>query len=95
MGRKNKYNSFPARQQVPVGGLCLLCQCSRQIRKAARPFVQGKKLNNSLGFSAVFPILEPGMKFTGVNNITGEEETFEVRSVLIMQPHLSTVERIK
>lgn len=95
MGRKNKYNNFPPRKQVPVGGVCLLCQCSRQIRKAAEPFVQGKKISHALGFPANFPLLECGMEFTGKNSQTGEMETFRVRSVLLLYPDRSSVERIK
>ena len=95
MGRKNKYNNLPPRIQVPVGGVCSLIQCSRQIRKAAEPFCKGRKISHALGFPASFPLLEIGMEFTGVNNITGEEETFRVRSVLILYPDRSSVERIK
>lgn len=94
MGRKNKYNNFPPRLNVPVGGVCALCQCSRQIRKAAHPYVIGQTTCNRLGFPIQVPLICPGMKFTGLNNQTGEEETFEVRSVLINFPQFSVVRRI-
>lgn len=92
---KNKYYDFPPRKQVPVGGVCLLCQCSRQVRKAARHFVQGTRICHSLGFPMRMPLILPGMKFKGFNNLTGEEEEFEVISVPVCCPDRSPVERIK
>jgi len=90
---KNKYYKFPPRKQVPVGGVCLLCQCNRQVRKAAQPFVRG------MGFPALawarMPLISPGMVFTGVNNLTGEEESFKVHRAFISMPDRSSVERIK
>jgi len=95
MGKNNKYHKFPPRKQVPVGGVCLLCQCNRQVRMAARPFVKGKSISHALGFPAAMPLLSPGMIFKGVNNLTGEEESFKVQCVLILNPERSSVERIK
>jgi hypothetical protein len=95
MGRKNKYNNFPPRKQVAVGGVCLLCECNRQVRKAARPFVNETRITNSLGFPALCPKICPGMVFEGRNNITGEIELFKVLQVPWKFPDRSSVERIK
>lgn len=95
MGRNNKYNNFPPRKQVPVGGVCLLCECNRQVRKAARPFVNDIRTTNALGFSALCPKICPGMVFEGRNNLTGEIEMFKVLQVPWKLPDRSTVERIK
>lgn len=93
--KNNKYHSFPRRINIPVGGVCSLAQCNRQIRKAAQPFVQGKVVTHSLGFPALFPKISPGMEFTGLNNQTGEIETFRVTSVPVFKPEFSGMLRIK
>lgn len=90
MSRKNnKYRNFPARKQVPVGGLCLLVECCRQVRKAAQPFVQGLRRwypgrsGGRMGSPALTPKIKPGMIFSGINNLTGEKETFRITSIPI------------
>jgi hypothetical protein len=105
MGRKNKYNNFPPRKQVPVGGVCLLCECNRQVRKAARPYVIGTRtlrrtamlLNttHALGFPAQCPKICPGMIFAGINNETGKLERFKVLQVPWKFPDRSSVERVE
>jgi hypothetical protein len=88
MGNNDKYYKFPPRKQVPVGGVCLLCQCNRQVRKAARPYIK-----EYWSFRTIPP---PGMMvFKGVNNLTGEEEWFKIRFVQWSKPEFSSVERIK
>jgi len=95
MGRKNKYNNFPPRKQVAVGGVCLLCECNRQVRKAARPLVK-EILNYWLhGFPPRCRKICPGMVFEGRNNETGEIEMFKVLQVPWRFPDRSSVERIK
>ena len=95
MGRKNKYNNFPPRKQVPVGGVCCLCQCNRQIRKAAHPYVVGTRVTNAMGFPMNCPKICPGMIFEGMNNTTGELERFKVMQVPWKFPDRSSVERIQ
>lgn len=67
-------------------------QCSRQIRKSARKCVQKKVVNTHFFGTA---ILIPGMRFSGKNNQTGEEEMFQVISVPLNNPECSMVKRIK
>lgn len=93
--KKNKYSGYPPRTNVPVGGVCSLAQCNRQIRNAARPFVLETELRDDLGFPAYFPRISPGMEFSGLNNQTGEMETFRVTSVPLLKPEFSGMERIK
>jgi hypothetical protein len=87
MGNNDKYYKFPPRKQVPVGGVCRLCECNRQIRKAARPYFK-----EHWSFRNIPP---SSMIFKGVNNLTGEEEWFKLKHVQWSKPEFSSVERIK
>lgn len=92
----NKYHNFPPRKQVSVGEVCLLCECNRQVRKSAQKYVHGtQSLNIGSRQAMVLPLIVPGMIFSGVNNLTGENEAFQVCNVLWGTPIRSVMKRIK
>jgi hypothetical protein len=96
--KKDKYWHLPERRNVNVGEYCSLAECCRQVRKAAEKDVMAMTWSNILGAGMPpikIPELECGNQYSGLNNSTGEYETFEVCSVAIMQVMFSTMKRIK